>query len=296
MSQMDAQHGRDRAGDANSHRALSSQSRPAPGYLGQLEAHFQQQLAAERSGLQRGDCVFYHSVELPGGEVILGPWDLRGRESIYLGGVDFEGARVLEFGPASGALTYFMERHGATVVTFDVGYDVGIDLHPHPGNEDMRQLRVDHAKMIGEVQNSWWYLHREYESHAAAVYGNIYDLPSDLGAFDISVFAAILLHLRDPVAALEQAARRTRRTIVVTDAWAFGSDTLYENTMKVFPFGESGRWTVWWAISAGAIVAILYTLGFRDVAVTEHTQRHQFGHDASAEYDEMSMYTVVASR
>jgi O-methyltransferase len=296
MSQADSQHERDRAGDATVHSVLSSQSLPAPGYLGQLDARFQEQLAAEHRGLRRSDCFFYHSMELPSGEVLRGPWDLRGRESIYLGGVDFEGARVLELGPASGALTYFMERQGATVVTFDVGSDVGIDLHPHPGNEDMHQLRVDHAQMIGKVQNSWWYLHREYESRAAAVYGDIYDLPGDLGTFDIAVFAAILLHLRDPFSALEQAARRTRRTIVVTDTWAFGSATLLDNTMKIFPFGEAGRWTVWWAISAGAIVAILHALGFRNVQVSEHTQRHQFGHDETAEYDEMSMYTVVASR
>ena len=31
---------------------------------------------------------------------------------------------MLEFGPATGALTYFMERAGAEVVAFDVGYDL----------------------------------------------------------------------------------------------------------------------------------------------------------------------------
>jgi hypothetical protein len=66
--------------------------------------------------------------------------------------------------------------------------------------------------------------------------------------------------------------------------------------MKIFPWGESGRWTVWWAISAGAIVAMLETLGFGNVQVTEHTQLHQLGHDAAAEYCEMPMFTVVGSR
>src|SRR6267143_1531568 len=98
-------------------------------------------------------------------------------------------------GPATGALTYYMERSGADVVSFDVGYDVSIDLHPAPGNVDTRKLRLDHAQMINETQNSWWYLHRTYASSARMVYGDIYALPGDLGEYDVSVFAAILLHL-----------------------------------------------------------------------------------------------------
>ena len=117
--------------------------------------------------LTRADCHFYQSVELPGGEVIDGPWDLRGRELEYLGGIDLAGRRVLELGPATGALTYFMEREGADVVSFDVGYDVSIDLYPAPGNADTRKLRLDHARKTSEVQNSWWYLHRAYGSIGA---------------------------------------------------------------------------------------------------------------------------------
>jgi Methyltransferase domain len=282
--------------EADKNRILSWPTFPPAGYLGQLDPDFQTRIRSERAHLTRADCLFYHCVELPNGEVISGPWDLRGREAEYLGNVGFEGARVLELGPASGALTYFMERQGADVIAFDAGYDTGIDLHPHPQNGDMRKLRLDHARLVGDVQNSWWYLHREYASRAAAVYGNIYALPGDLGEFDISVFSAILLHLRDPIAALEQAARRTRRTIVVTESWAFGADTLHDNVMKIFPWGESGRWTVWWAISAGAVVAMLDTLGFRNVQVTEHAQRHQLGHDANAKYADMPMYTVVGQR
>jgi len=267
-----------------------------PGYLGQLTDEYQLALSEERAALTRADCRFYHSVELPGGEVIAGPWDLRGRELEYLGNVDLGRRRVLEFGPATGALTYYMERSGAEVTSFDVGYDVSIDLHPAPGNVDTRKLRLDHAQMIGETQNSWWYLHRAYESKARMVYGDIYALPGDIGEYDVSVFAAILLHLRSPVAALEQAARHTRDTIIVTEPWGFGRESMHENIMKIFPYGEGGRWTLWWSISAGAVVQMLDTMGFRDTRVIEHTQRHQFGHAADAPYEDMEMYTVVARR
>ena len=140
--------------EADERRILSWPTFPPEHYLGQLHLDFQAQLHKERACLTRDDCLFYHCMDLPDGEVVSGPWDLRGREGVYLGDVAFEGARVLELGPASGALTYFMERRGADVVAFDVGYDVGIDLHPHPGNADMRKLRLDHARLVGEVQNS----------------------------------------------------------------------------------------------------------------------------------------------
>ena len=60
------------------------------------------------------DCYFYHTMELPGRGVIEGQdWDLRGRVDEYLGNVDFAGQRVLEIGPASGFLTFEMEKRGA---------------------------------------------------------------------------------------------------------------------------------------------------------------------------------------
>jgi O-methyltransferase len=202
----------------------------------------------------------------------------------------------LELGPASGALTYFMERAGAEVVAFDVGYDVSIDLYPAPGNADTRKLRLDHAHLTNEVQNSWWYLHRAFASSARIAYGDFYALPDDLGQYDVSVFAATLLHLRSPIAALEAAARHTRDTIVVTEPWAFGRESMLDNVMKMFPFGEAGRWTLWWAISAGAVMQMLDTMGFRDARVITHKQRHRFGHLVDAPYDDVDMYTVVAHR
>ena len=57
-----------------------------------------------------------------------GAWDLRGHEPAYLGGVDVAGKRVLELGPATGYLTFYMERMGAEVVSFEAGFDVSIDL------------------------------------------------------------------------------------------------------------------------------------------------------------------------
>jgi SAM-dependent methyltransferase len=265
------------------------------GYLGQLADDFQADLAKSRAFLQPEHCRFYHSIDLPDGTAISGAWDLRGRERAYLGDVDLRGKRVLELGPSSGYLTFWMEKQGADVVSFDAGWDASIDLLPAPGFET-RKLRRDHAKVVSDFSNSWWYLHRRLGSRAKVVYGDIYDLPGDLGTFDVATFGCICLHLRDPIQAIEEAARRGRpQTIIVTDCWR-DPDTMMDNIMRPFPAGEGSRWVVWWQISAGAIVEVLKIMGYADVTVTTHTQLHLHGHDPANPWVEEPMFTVVAHR
>jgi SAM-dependent methyltransferase len=267
---------------------------PPPGYLGQLRPEFQRRLVAERAFVDLDDCDFYHSAQLPSGEVIDGAWDLRGGEVAYLGGVDLEGRRVLELGPASGYLTFHMEARGADVVGFDVGWDRSIDLLPRPGME-LGWARMDAMRFIGAVQNSWWYLHHEFGSSARIAYGNIYELPVDLGEFDLALFGAILLHLRDPFSALSQAAAHVRDQIIVTDLVQDPELDQSENLMRFAPQAVEYA-TNWWSLTPGAVVHMLERLGFGNSEVSFHTQRHHLGHDLSKPAIDMSMFTVVASR
>ena len=116
---------------------------PPRDYLGQLDPAFQEALSKRREGADLADLVWYHTSELPDGRILSGAWDLRGHEPDYLGGIDVRGARVLELGPATGYLTYYMERQGAEVVAFEAGFDVSIDLLPVRGRDDTEsRLRV----------------------------------------------------------------------------------------------------------------------------------------------------------
>ena len=66
------------------------------------------------------DGGFYHTMEIPGHGLVTGQWDLRDGVDDYLGKVAFAGQRVLEIGPASGFLTFEMEKRGAEVVSVEV--------------------------------------------------------------------------------------------------------------------------------------------------------------------------------
>ena len=268
---------------------------PPPGYLGQLDPVFQARLAAERQDLTRDDCDWYHTSVLRDGAVIPGAWDLRGGEAAYLGATSFTGTRVLELGPASGYLTFFMEEAGAEVICLEAGFDVSIDLLPVPG-VDMAWHRMETMRYVDRVQNSWWYVHRNRASRARMVFADIYAMPGDLGTFDVSVFGAILLHLRNPFTAIEQAAQRTARRIVVTDLIQDPDIDPEANVMRFDPLGSAHHSSNWWSMTPGAVGAMLRRLGFTEVEVTYHTQRHHLGHRLEEPAVDMSMFTIVGDR
>ena len=51
-----------------------------------------------RTVTKLADCLFYHSMDIPGYGSVDGAWDLRGTVDEYLGGIDLEGKEVLEIG------------------------------------------------------------------------------------------------------------------------------------------------------------------------------------------------------
>jgi hypothetical protein len=269
-------------------------SYPPRHYLGQLRDEHQAQMAERRASATKEDCDWYHTFELRDGTVMRGAWDLRGGETAYLGGVELKGKRVLEPGPASGYLTYYMEGQGAEVVSFEAGYDVPVDVLPVNGM-DMHLEQLKNMANIDRVHNCWWYMHREYNAKAKLVHGNIYAMPGDLGSFDVSVFGSILLHLREPWGALSEAARRTTETMVVTDVLQDTEYPIESNIMRISPL-KTHEITNWWSIYPGAVVKMLERLGFGDTTITQHTQSHHLGHVMTDEPYAMPMWTVVGHR
>ena len=164
-------------------------------------------------------CFFYHSVDLPLSGAIEGQWDLRGQAGTYLGGVDLRDRRVLELGPASGFLTVSMEQAGARVTARELANYEQWDIVPYRSldADRLREYVEDRQELGSRLRNSFWRTLHEFDSSARLTLGTVYDLPHDLGAFDVTVFGSILLHVRDPLQAVLTAAARTREAIVVTD-------------------------------------------------------------------------------
>jgi O-methyltransferase len=265
-------------------------------FEGQLTPSFQEKLQAAHSGLTPEDCHFYHTLDLGDGKSIAGGWDIRGNERNYLGHVNYDNLRVLEFGAASGYLTFWMESQGADVVALDLPPGFPPDLVPI-STVDLNKNAASGAVTAEEVRNSWWYGHHARGSKASALYADIYKLPGDIGRYDVSTFGSILLHLGNPIKALEQAAKVTDKALIVTDLIP---DVIYgdaENAFVEFNPGNEGENLVnWWRCSPNAIRKMFKVLGFPHVDIHYFEEAYHPHHQPDAPAETRFMFTAVGQR
>jgi hypothetical protein len=239
-------------------------------------------------------CLFYHTMNLPGCGTITGQWDLRGGVADYLGHVELGGCRVLDVGTASGFLCFSMEDQGADVVGYDLSPDQDWDVVPFAGS-DVEGERASRRDIIRRVNNAFWFSHGALDSSARMVYGSVYAMPDAMGMFDVAVFGSILLHLRDPFRALEQAAAFARESILVTDVLPRRSLLIpvlarwFGPCLHFLPEPQRQEpKDAWWLLTPRVVVQMLGVLGFPQAKVTFHNQLY-LGRRTR-------MFTVVAAR
>ncbi|SRR6266508_361333 len=218
------------------------------------------------------DCYFYHTMELPGHGLIKGRhWDLRSGVDEYLGKVDFAGQRVLEIGPASGFLTFEMEKRGAEVVSVEVTADHLWDFVPYPAaklDEVFGPRRIE----MQQLKNSYWFSHTAHQSKAKIYYGDVYNLPAALGQFDIAVMGSVLLHCRDPLRIVEQCGKMAR-SLIITDM--LHPDLEGAPVCRLAPSLQNFLWHTWWHFSTQFFTQFLAVMGFTIKEILTHQQYHR---------------------
>lgn len=234
-------------------------------------------------------CFFYHTIDLPGHGTIEGDWDLRDGINDYLGGVNFSGKKVLDVGTANGMLCFETERQGGKVTAFDLSKDYAWDLVPYAKWKDYEYISHEHHNTIDRLNNAYWFCHRCFNSNAKVVYGDVYNIPEQIGEVDIVVYGSILLHLRDPFLALQNGTRLTREAVVVTEVLRDQTFQSKEPYMKFLPDPETLEPVdTWWDLRPEFIVRVLNVLGFEDTQVTYHSQL--------CKGEKVQLYTVVCRR
>jgi SAM-dependent methyltransferase len=132
------------------------------------------------------------------------------------GELNFQIQRVLDVGTASGYLTFQMEKRGADVVSFDMpSAGSGICsafLAAGRLGQDRR------ASLAGPSEHAarLLFAHRCFGTRARVPYGDVHNLPWELGNFDVVFPGMILPHLRDPFQVLDSASRLASHQIVFT--------------------------------------------------------------------------------
>jgi O-methyltransferase len=240
------------------------------------------------------ECNFYHTTDIPGVGTVEGQWDLRDAADNYMGGYDFSAKRVLEIGPATGFLTFHIEKTASEVVAVElpmdrdfwnaVPYD-SLGLARNRGTEWTLVEKQFHDHIKG-IRNGFWYCHEKFDSKAKVFHGSSEDLPDALGEFDVVLLASILLHTRSPVSILESCARLVTDTVIITERHHAGLGD--GPVCGLAPTAENKAWDTWWIFTPRFFTQFLEILGFSDHQVTFHQQL--------ADGNLLDMYTVTASR
>jgi SAM-dependent methyltransferase len=218
------------------------------------------------------DCYFYHTMELPGYGVIEGrDWDLRAGVDEYLGKVAFSAQRVLEIGPASGFLTFEMEKRGADVISVEVTPEHSWDFVPYP-TAKLQEVFGPRRIVMQQLKNSYWFSHAAHRSKAKVYYGDVYNLPAALREFDIAVMGSVLLHCRDPLRIVEQCGKMAR-LLVITDM--FHPDLEGAPICRLAPTSQNFLWHTWWHFSTQFFTQFLAVMGFMISATSTHQQYHR---------------------
>ena len=72
--------------------------------------------------------------------------------------------------PASGFLTFEMEKHGAEVVAVELAEDVAWDFVPYP-DAVLAEMRTTRREHMARLRNSFWFAHAAHGSSARVHYG-----------------------------------------------------------------------------------------------------------------------------
>ena len=81
---------------------------------------------------------------------------------------------------------------------------------------DVARRQAVLEKGVDRIRNGYWLAHRLLKSRARVYYGDIYNIPDEIGQFDVVFLGMVLPHLREPFYALAQTARLSRDAVIIT--------------------------------------------------------------------------------
>lgn len=205
------------------------------------------------------ELTWYHTIDVQAGVTTPGWFDLR-HALAAIPFPDLAGARCLDVGTWDGFYAFELERRGADeVVAVDLAdlaaLDYPADVRAAPGFDPSftsSQPRTAGFHLVHELRRS------SVEWRACS----IYDLdPDELGTFDVVVVGSLLVHLRDPVRALE-AVRRVTRGVLVSIDFILPSISLLARRRPLFQLNGRGADFQWWLANAAGHRQLLRAAGF----------------------------------
>jgi SAM-dependent methyltransferase len=207
---------------------------------------------------------WYHSIELAPGVVTPGHVDLRALPAAVLPD-SLAGRRALDVGTFDGFWAFEMEQRGAEVVAIDVPRLDAAEWPPI----NRERLAAAADEMDIELGRGFRIAAEALGSRVRRVELPVYDLDTDAigGPVDFAFLGAMLLHVRDPVRALECVrgvlAPGGRLTILEPVHPVL---SLLAPRRPVARFQATEKDFNWWAANVACLEAWLRAAGFAHVA------------------------------
>ncbi len=202
---------------------------------------------------------WYQAIRLPGDIVTPGNFDTLAQLEQVPFPVSLKGRRCLDVGTADGFWAFEMERRGAKeVIAIDVRDPSRMDW-PGPPKSDA-EMRVAMRPDIGE--HSFDIASEALGSHVQWRELSVYDLTPELvGEFDFVFMGSLLLHLRDPVAAVAAIAGVLRGKLLSVDALSLLLTILHPK--QPIARLEAPGWPMWWALNLAAYHHVFDAAGLK---------------------------------
>ncbi len=213
---------------------------------------------------------WYHTIELAPGVVTPGIVDVRPIVHRIPIPRDLTGMRCLDVGTWDGFWAFEMERRGGEVHAVDVPDPYRWDwparariLESYDGGKENLELIKRNGNGFPIARE---YLGSSVERHEMTVY-EIW--PERLGQFDFVFVGSILLHLRDPVGALEQVRTVAKGDVVVNDAIEYVLTRLRPRTATARLDTADRVW--WWQPNLAALHSMIEQAGFEILSAVAPT-------------------------
>ncbi len=199
---------------------------------------------------------WYHTLDLGPGLQTPGWFDLRGVVDAAGMPASLAGKRCLDVATFDGFWAFEMEKRGAASV-------VGIDLiDPHLWDWPVSRPAdaVEGIAARKGLGDGFLLAKEALDSKVERRAMSVYDLnPSEVGMFDFVYVGSLLLHLRDPVRALEAVRSVCADTALLVDAIDLPLTMTTRRPIAVFD-GKDRPW--WWKPNLPALRRMIESAGF----------------------------------
>jgi hypothetical protein len=136
------------------------------------------------------------------------------------------------------------------------------------------------------MRNGFHLAHAAHKSNSQLITGDIYTMSEVAPRCDIVLVGQILVHLRDPLAALHEAAKLSADYLIVTEG------SFESSTPSALFLGRDGNEMTWWHYSVDLYRVWFDILGFELTSVTKAFYRC----NAPGMSPQVMLWTFVARR